>query len=102
MHLLSRAFKGRLVIPEFGQFIKEMTEIYDICKNNDAGKVTWHFLTSGHLAVMFIIETFGLEQHFICHENFFRKEQNIRYDEHVIWYEAYFILYDEYFICHKG
>ena len=37
--LLSRAFKGKFVIPEFGHFCRRMTEMYNDCKTNESGKV---------------------------------------------------------------
>lgn len=37
--LLSRAFKGKFVIPEFEHFSKQITDIYNSCKSNEAGQV---------------------------------------------------------------
>ena len=40
VRLLSRAFKGKFVIPEFEHFSKQITDIYNSCKSNEAGKVS--------------------------------------------------------------
>ena len=42
--LLSRAFKGKFVIPEFEHFSKQITDIYNSCKSNEAGKVSTTYI----------------------------------------------------------
>ena len=39
IQLLSRAFRGKFVVPEFGYFCKQITELYHECKSNGGGKV---------------------------------------------------------------
>lgn len=39
INLLSRAFKGQFVVPEFGHFCKQITDIYEHCKSNVDGQV---------------------------------------------------------------
>ena len=41
--LLSRAFKGKFVIPEFEHFSKQITDIYNSCKSNEAGQVSTYY-----------------------------------------------------------
>jgi len=36
--LISKAFKGQLVIPEFDEFTKDIVDIYETCLSNTAGK----------------------------------------------------------------
>merc|ERR1719336_191137 len=36
--LISKAFKGQLVIPDFESFTKDITQIYERCKDNRSGK----------------------------------------------------------------
>ena len=36
--LVSRAFKGQLVIPEFSDFMEDIMEVYERCLGNMSGK----------------------------------------------------------------
>ena len=46
MELFVKAFTADLVIPEFEPFCQEIRDIYNLCKNNYAGKVQLGFLVA--------------------------------------------------------
>ena len=61
IQLLSRAFRGKFVVPEFGYFCKQITELYHECKSNGGGKVKlkkkyiyiYHFISAGSFSQLF-------------------------------------------------
>ena len=57
IQLLSRAFRGKFVVPEFGYFCKQITELYHECKSNGGGKVKMkkeiYFISAGRFSQLF-------------------------------------------------
>ena len=57
IQLLSRAFRGKFVVPEFGYFCKQITELYHECKSNGGGQVKLkkniYFKSAGSFSLLF-------------------------------------------------